>query len=309
MKNKNFFSCACKNILLVSGSTLVFGCASFGPKANITLVQSEITVTKSVGTIIIPETIGVVDPQGLIDKAIAGVAVSAYGKRSRPVVPVKMALKTAGMGGVADILMAPWQAEFAKVIETYKTEQAEKKDQAIRPENMTLPKSDLEGVKFPSDFTKTDQLKEFASGLKKYQDDLQALAKTAASGDTKALVSALGSSKVAAPLLVKLDQVLFEQFKADYILLTYVDGDEATFKAKKPIAFYAALVNIKTGKFRYFADASAAVGSIPIPYNIHLTTMANSVLNGASDADALPTIEKVASKTTSKKLKSSGKNN
>lgn len=265
---------------------LSLACSTLGPKANVTLQKKEIKATKTVGNIVVAGVTGVQDPSGVVDKAVATSATAAYGGRARPVEVVKLAMSKIKLGDMADLLTAPYQAEFAKVIEAY-SKSGEKSD---RPTAMKVPSSSPIDQPVPTNFTDVRQLQAMMKGkqfndIQKEMTNVMAELKKPGGGPGK-MVKVLAQTSTVKPFLVKADNALFDSLDADHILLTYLDGDEAAFNAGKEVHMYAALVNLKTGKFRYFADSK--VKKSMTPYNVQIGLMAGSVFSEASDKDQLP---------------------
>src|SRR5690606_26308649 len=117
--------------------------------------------------------------------------------------------------------------------------------------------------------------------LVKHKSQLGPMQTAAASGDPAKVSAAAASS----PQLMKVINIgaaaLFEQLSCDYMLVTHLKGTEQDYEGGKPVKLFAGLVNIKTGKLRYFGEVEGKKGAVPVPFAIQLGMMANNILSAA----------------------------
>ncbi len=250
-------------------------CAALGPKANVSMMKSEISATKDVENIIIPNVTGI-DASGNTGKALLGNALKAYGTRSRPMAAANAVLGTVGApDGLADLLTAAYSAEFIKEVQNAKDK---------KPEKLALPSAKVQ-FKLPEGL---DGMKALA---KKFQGEAAGIAAVGAalkSGKSGDLSASVAKSQSMMSLVQKLDELLFEQLDVTYVLLTHVDGNEQDWLAGKNVKYSAALMNIKTGKLRYFATVEAKKGAIPTPFMAQIGIMASNLFDAVNEKDPLP---------------------
>jgi hypothetical protein len=265
-------------VLTVAGLA-VSACASLGPEAKVTMVKEELKTTKAVGKVFIASPFGAADESGSLDKAVAATAMKAYGKRSVPATVINKSLKSAGgPDGLGDALVAPYAAKFSEALKDY-----DPKDPKTRPTEMELPSAEAKGLELPKKFDQK-ALKAVMSNLKGEGEAVKAVGSAVASGDSDGMIAALGKSQNLSALLVQAMQSLLGASDADHILLTQVAGTEADYKGGKKVKLLAALVNVKTGKFRYFGEIEGTQ-SMGLPYALFLGNMANKLFGAGTEND------------------------
>ncbi len=253
---------------------LISACSALGPKANVSMVSSEMKVTKEIGNVIIPDVTGI-DATGNTGKALLGNAMATYGSRSRPMAAAKAVLGAVGApDGLSTILTAAYSAEFIKAING-----ADKK----KPEELKLPAfpkanvpAGLAGVKtiIPKFTAEAGAIGEISNAV--------------TSGNSDGLSASLDKSKVMMGFVQKLNEYLFAEMDVTYVLMTHVVGNEADWNAGKKVQYCAALVNVKTGKLRYFATVEAKKGAIPTPFMAQLGIMASNLFDQVGEQDQMP---------------------
>lgn len=279
--NNNHFDLSSMTAVVAAVALAGSACSAMGPKANVSIVQAEIKATKNVDNIIVPDASGV-DSSGNTGKALLGTALKAYGARARPVAAAKAVLSSAGAPGeVADILTAAYQAEFIKMAEASFKKSG---DDAKAPSSMKLPNDKID-FEVPKG---VEGIKTMVPKLKAELAGVAAVAGALKSGKGKNLGEAVGKSKNMMAMVQKLDQLLFDKLGVTYLLLTHVIGDEKDWTGGKKIQFTAALVNVKTGKLRYFANIQATKGAIPTPHMAQLGIMSSNLFDAVAEQDELP---------------------
>jgi hypothetical protein len=270
------------------------GCSTLGPKAEVSLVDTEIAKTTTVDNIVVAKVTGI-DSSGNTGKALLATALKTYGKRSRPLAAVEPVLSAAGLPEAAvTAIAAPYQVAFAKATEAFLKG-------GERPEGVTLPGGASEQM--PKSL---DEAKTLISKLSDEAKALGALAKALSGGTAKEMGAALDKSKSTASLLRKVDGALFGQLDVTYVLVTHVVGTEADWEGGKPCHMAIGLVNAKTGKLRYFGTTQATKGMVPVPYMAQLGMMSNSIFDAIEESAPLPVAKKAqASSAKPKKGKKS----
>ncbi len=260
----------------VLSSILFAGCAALGPKPSVSLVKEEISSHKKVANIVVTNVTGI-DSTGNTGKALLASALAAYGKRSRPVAALAPVIqKIPGLpAGFDEVLLSGYQIEFVKAIEAFKKD-------GKQPVSLKLSPSG--GLKL----TGIKDLASLAKGLGGEVAAISELATTLKAGDAAKMVAAADKAKNILPLIQTGAGAIMAELNADYVLLTHVQGDEQAWEGKKEVQFFASLVNIKTGKMRYFGSIKAVKGAIPVPYMAQLGTMSSSLFDSVGEGDPLP---------------------
>jgi len=257
-------------------------CSMLGPEAKVTMAEGELSATKSVGNIVIASPTGVPDGDHKLDKIFSGTAVKAFGSRGRPSTAVNTALKAAGAPeGLPDALLAPYLAKFDEALKDY-----DPKKEKSRPTAMSLPPAESDALKMPKKLD-AKALKGVMAKLKGEAGTLKEVGGAMGKGDLSGAAASLGKSPVLSPLLTQATLSLMSKLNADHLLLTRVVGDEATYNKGGEVRIVSALVNIKTGKFRFFGEI-AGKKEMGMPYFLYLANMSSKVLEkGAEDDPAM----------------------
>lgn len=267
------------SFVLALAGLAVSACASLGPEAKVTMVKEELKATKAVGKVFIASPFGAADESGSLDKAVAATATKAYGKRSVPATIINKTLSSAGgPEGLGEALVAPYAAKFSEALKDY-----DPKDPKSRPTGMELPSAEAKGLELPKKFDQK-ALKSVMASLKGELEGIKAVGSALASGDTDGMITGLGKSQLLSPLLVQAMHSLLGASDADHILLTQVAGSEADYKGGKKVKLIAALVNVKTGKFRFFGEIEGTQ-SMGLPYGLFVGNMANSLFGAGTEND------------------------
>lgn len=284
---------------VVAGLSMA-ACASLGPEPKISFVKEEIDATKSVGNVFIASPFGASDPSGTLDKAVGSTAMASFGTRSVPGAAIGTLLSSAGApDGLAEALVAPYVAKFSEALSSY-----DPKDPKTQPKAMPLPASEANGIKMPA---KLDQhaLKGILATLTSEVGAIKEVGAAASSGNTSGMAAALAKSPNLSALLVQATQSLLDASGADHMLLTQITGSEADYLGGKKVRMVTALVNLKTGKFRFFGEVEG-VQSMGLPYALFVGSMSSNLFSaGAKDDPALassdapaeaPAIDKTSTK-------------
>lgn len=278
-----------QTLTMIFCGVAAIGCATFGPKANVSLMKEEVAKTKSIDNVVIPSVTGI-DSTGNTGKTLLAAALGAYGNRGRPTLALSALLNA--IPGVpqqtGDLVLAGYQAEFARIVEKFRKD-------GIKPSSLKIPNREL-NFEIPNGL---EGIRAIAPKLQGESQTLSNMAQTYKSGDTAALAHSLDQSKIMRPMLQRMAEVLLDQTSCNYVLLTHVAGSEQDWEGGKEVQLFAAMVNVKTGAFRYFADVKAKKGSIPVPYMAQLGTMSGSLFNSAIREDPISD-DKDASKAAEK---------
>jgi len=261
-------------VVLLSG--MAFGCSAMGPKANVSLIEGEVKAKKNYGNIAIPNVTGI-DSTGNTGKALLATALKAYGDKARPVIALSTPLKAVpGLPqGFGDVLLSAYQIEFVKVAEEFH------KNPKNKPQAIALTQGKLK-------LNDVSALKTIVPGLKNELAGITELSQALAKGDAAAIAAASNKSKAILPLVQSASNALLDTLKVDYVLLSHVIGDEKAWEGKKEVELVTGLVNVKTGKLRYFASVKAKKGSIPVPYMAQLGAMSSAIFDSVGEKDPIP---------------------
>jgi hypothetical protein len=286
----------CVTGIFAGSALLLASCSLTGPKANVAVIETEIQKTRSIENIIVPHASGV-DSSGGTGKALLAAAIGAYGKRSRPMTEASaLVADVGGPEGTGDILVSAYQAEFIKAVDDYVESNGAK-----TPKALSLPSAKLK-------FTVGKGMKGMKTLARKLNADaatVTGLAKALKGGDNDGFLSGVEKSPEVMVLMQKMNDYVFRELDVTYVLVTHIKGNEADWKAGKKVTYAAALVNVRTGKLRYFAAVDAERGSARTPYISQLTTMSKLLLREINDEDELPPPVAVE-KTGKRKKKTAG---
>lgn len=270
----------------LAGCYLFSACSALGPKANVSMVSSELKTTKEVGNVMIPDVTGI-DSTGNTGKALLGNAMKSYGMRSRPASAADAVLGTLGApDGLSTLMTAAYSAEFIKLVANDKK----------KPEALKLPEFPQAAV--------PDGIEGVKQMVPKFKEEAAAIgeiSKAIASGKSDELAASLDKSKAMMGMVQKMNEFMFGKLDVTYVLLTHVTGDEAAWNAGKKVKYCAALVNVKTGKLRYYATVEAKKGAVPVPFMAQLGVMASNLFDQVGEQDKLP--EKKEKKEKKEKAK------
>lgn len=272
-------------VSLFSSLVLSLSCSMLsgvGPKANVSVVKTEIKRTKKVGNILIAEPLGLQEAGA---KAFTGAAVGTYTPpQGQPMEVVKKALAPVGLpGSVQEIILASYQVEFNKLVEKYE-KKLKKNKKAKAPSKMRLP-SLAKKLKTPKSLNAAKALK---SKIKKYSSGADELAGALKEGDMSKVASLHDKNKPLMRHVNGLTKYLIKKNKITYMVLTYVKGSQAEYDKKKAVRMTVAMVNVKTGRLRYFATVKGQKGTIPLPWEAQILSMSNSIFSGAEEKAPIP---------------------
>ncbi len=265
---------------VVSLALLGGACSALGPKPEINVIKAEVNKVKNIKGVVVADLIGL-EPGSSDAMAFLGATALTYPPPKG--VPMEAARKIISPIGLSDdaskLLLSAYQVEFLKVASTFEKAYKDNK-KAKMPESMKMP-AKAKGVDTPKSIADAKALK---PRIEKLQSNASSLVTAINSGHADEAEQSFAQNKDLAELLNEISKVVIKQSKSDYILLSKLNGTKADYDSGKPILMTAALVNAKTGKFRYFATVEGKKGSIPLPFNVQLTQMANSLLSGADEA-------------------------
>lgn len=267
---------------MVLMTTTLTGCSMLGggSEAKIALAKGEVSATKTYGNVLIANITGV-DSTGNTGKAFLAAAVNGYGARSRPIAAVTPILTAIGApSALGDVLVANYQGQFVKMLKGGEFAKAEK------PDAIKLPAD--AAIKTPSDLKGWQALAGKVGGLKA---SLETMASAFKSGDAAVLSAELDKTPEVRQMLHLFNDFVFEKLSADYLLLTHVNGNEADWTAGKKIELSATLVNLKTGKLRFYGSVDAKATVIPVPFMAQVGIMSSNLFDKVNELDPLPPAE------------------
>ena len=242
-----------KKLYLLLTFTIGMGCASFGPTPKVSVVKGELKAVKpkAVGAIFIPAPTGML---GGSTTAVMAVTMATYlPPQGVPTKALNLLMRPLGLSdSIGNAVLAEYQFEFVKALNAYK-KRAKKNKKAKTPKKIKLPQ--IAG--FPKSM---GAAKSLAKTIKRDQSKADAIVKALDSGKQKQIGKTLFGAK---PLMKQLNSLagwLMDKSDATYVLLTHVDGSEKDWKAGKPLTVSAAMVNTKSGRFRYFATVKDKKG-------------------------------------------------
>jgi hypothetical protein len=248
--------------------------AELGPKAQIAVIKKEVKKTKSLRNVIIANASGMNDKKASL--AILATAMNTYGKKSRPAEAIKPIVSKVAPAELADVIMAAYQAEFVQAIN---------KNGGKNLKKLKLPKPKKLGFKVPKGMKGAKVLgKKFMEEAK----GIKTLAQAIATSDNKKLRKAMKQSQQVVNMVLRFNKFLFRKLGANYMLLTHVEGDEKDWTGGKEISMYAALVNVKTGRLRYFGTIKDKKGVVPTPFTAQIGLMANNLFSAVESNQKLP---------------------
>lgn len=276
------------SIFAVAATLGLGGCSSlggFGPKAKIRVVKSEVKKTKKIGSILIPAAMGIKSDDDVSKAALAGAIASYPPPTGIPVDAIGSTLSAIGAPDfLGEVLLASYQLNFTKTLATYN--KAKKKNKKKKfPSKMALPNKKIEGVKVPKN---KKQAKALMKEIKTLTSGGEAIKTALTKGNPKSLQQALSSNKRLTALINATAAWLVDSSDVTYIILSKVKGNEEKYNAKKSVYLTAGMVNVKTGKFRYFAQVNGKQGDIPLPWIGQMGAMSNSIFSKANEKAAIP---------------------
>lgn len=265
-----------KSLYALLLATVGMGCASLGPAPKVSIVKGEIKAIKAekVGKIFIPAATGV--PAKASSAVLAGTVATYLPPKGIPSKVISGMLKPIGVSkDVSKVMFAEFQAEFIKSYEAYK-KKAKKNKKAQVPKKMKLPKSGITPKNMKG-------AKSFAKSLKAAKAPAKTLSKALEAGKHQEIQAALKGAGSHLKSINSLAKFILKKGGATYLLLTHIDGTEKDWKAGKHISVSSAMVNVKTGRFRYFATVKDKKGAIPVPFNVQVGLMTSSLFGGADE--------------------------
>jgi len=268
-----------------------------------TAVGAEIKATKTIGRILVIPTLGthVGDEHADINKILPAAAYERYHEHMLLSASLGNVLQTLKMPkDLAPILAVNWEAAFYQWVQG--GEKAPKEDQehdaadqesdqgedAAAP--VSRPKSSLH---FPvphasRHIAKTERdLRKLAHSLKKHRKALASVRAATATGKAEDVAKAQAAAKKALLPVENLLRYLTKRLDVTYILASYLDGSKESFAQNRPIVLHVALVNVKTGKFRYYTRSSGKKSDLPTNFEGLYTAMARNVFEDIANVDKI----------------------
>lgn len=256
---------------------LSLSCAALGPKPEVAIVKGELTDVRppKIGAIFIPHASGV--PGDASSSILVGTVSTYLPPQGISAESINILLDSIGLPStIGGVMFTPYQAEFVNALHAHR-EALKHNPKAEPPRSIKLPQL------YAPIPRSTRQAKAIGKSLLHKDREVRLLDQALDSGDPAKINHALAQTHQLTKPLNTLSRFFMQTTSATYILLTHVDGTKKDWAAGKSITVSTAMVNIKTGRFRYFATVKDKAGTIPIPYTAQLGIMAASLFGGAND--------------------------
>jgi hypothetical protein len=250
---------------------LLAACSTLGPKPDLKLVGAETKSTKKVSNILVLSTTGTYDNdlESDLNKTVPAGAYKNYSDHLLIVKGLGQAAKTLGMpAAVLPVIGINWEADFHSwILSTQKKIISAKpngKMPAFGRKNSLLR---LPRPKTAMPIPKTDaELKKLAATLKSYEPALKALSKAQESNDPTRLALAMQKHPVPLPHVEALFQHMVQRFKISYVITSTIIGTPDDFEEDKVIHLFVAMINTKTGRFRYASHSFGQKSDVPTTF-------------------------------------------
>ncbi len=264
--------------LLGALGLLSVSCTSLGPHPVTIAMPGEVKAQTKITRILVlpPLGTGSNDQETELNRIVPAAAYQRYGELIIVGAGLRAATKSLAMpDNVGVVLGAAWQLAFYDWV---RAGVRGKDSMHLEVPNWDhrVPQTDRDLVKLGRTLRKQKtQVDELGAALDKA--DGEALHK-AAEPDHKALVA-----------VENLHRHLMRRLKVTYLVATVLEGDEAAFDARKPVTLHAALINARTGMFRYYAVSTGRKGDISADFKGLVGIMAKNLFE---DMKALDGIER-----------------
>ncbi len=250
------------------------GCTAIGPHPSMLVLSSEIKAQPRITHLVVVPTLGTGsnDPEEPLNRIVPAGAFQRYGE----IIILSPALgATVGTLGMPENsgppLAANWQLRFYKLV---KAGAVAKKDAKIEvPEaTMRVAQSDI-------------QIGKLARLLRRREKDLDALGAALKRSDPEELVKAEEPHAKGLAAVEQLFRHLTRRLKVSHVLTSWVDGDAEAFQKNRPVTLHVALINVRTGIFRWYAKSSGRKGDIPANYRGFLGIMTKNLFEDIERVD------------------------
>ena len=255
---------------LATGCSTLSGLAGDAPVAKITLNKKE--AKQKVKAIVIPGTVGGSETSRNI---VLAAAVAHYGDQSRPTKVIEKILSQAGAPeGASDFLFAEYAAQFVNNVAKSKKIKGAKRGFRLQSNRFKVP-----NFKFKVPRSVAD-LKKIVETFKAKGSEISQMVASVQSGKVKDLLRPNEANTFLMKTAGKINSFIFKKLDTNYVLMTHIHGDQALYRKGKPVKLTAALVNTKTGKFRYFIQSTTKRDkTIPLPYDVAVGRLATSIFD------------------------------
>lgn len=251
-------------------------CSRLGPAPVIEPVAAEIKATRQTKRILVLPTTntGSGDPNADINRIVPAGAYGRYGEAAVLTAALDRPLKTLSLPTeIAPILPVNWQAAFYRWLKQPKKAQT-KKQLAVPAAEARVAKTD-------------DDLKRLGQALDGERKALSAVAKAVETGNAATLAKAQAKRETELKPVESLLRHLMQRFDVTYLLVSHLEGDEDAYDRDAPIMLSVALVNVKTGKFRYYAQSTGKKSDLPTTYTGLVSYMTKNMFDDLADVDAI----------------------
>lgn len=255
---------------------LSISCTSLGPHPKILTLPAELRATPKTAKILVLPTIGtgIDDKDAAINRVVPAAAYEHYQDLVILSTSLRAAAKALGMPEEAGPVMSiAWLDAFHRWIKAGKRGRDAAK--------ITVPTQDNQAAKSDSD------TKNLARSLSKQKKQVSALATAMHGLDGDELTEAVAANARAVATVENLHRHIIRRLKVTYALATELSGTEASYNAGKPLTLHAALVNVKTGAFRYYAVSSGKRSDLPADFLGFYTIMAKNLFEDIGDVDGI----------------------
>lgn len=256
----------------------VWGCSRLGPTPVLEPVRTEIKATPKTKRILVTPTsnTGTAEPAADVNRIVPA---GAYGRYDDSVIvsaALDRTLKSLAMPAqVAPLLTVNWQAAFHRWL-------------ASAAKLGKTPKKSLPVPEGESREAKTeDDLRRLAAALNEDLKPLDYVARAVATGNGEAVAKAQAKRAKEMRQVESLLRHIMSRMDVTYVLVSHLDGDEDAFDKDLPINLHVALVNSKTGAFRYYARSTGRKSDLPTTYSGLLSYMAKNMFDDLADVDQI----------------------
>src|SRR5690606_14134024 len=102
---------------------------------------------------------------------------------------------------------------------------------------------------------------------------------------------AVKSNKVAVERLETLNAHLVDRLDISYYILSHYEGDEKAWSSGDKLRIYVAMVNPKSGRFRYFAVTEMDKSSAPTDYKSLINLASINLFDDIADIDDVEVVK------------------
>ena len=292
------------NFLIFALIPIVAACTSVGPHPEMTTVGAEIKATKTVGRILVIPTMGTHsgDEKADINKILPAAAYERYHDHMVLSTGLGNVLQTLKMPkDLAPILAVNWEAAFYRWVQGGESDpkgdqdrdaadqdSSQDDDAAATPIkrskstlHLPLPHASRHIAKSEKD------LQKLARSLKRHRRALAPVRAAVATGKAEEVEKAQSAAKKTLIPVENLLRHLIKRLDVTYILASYLDGNKESFAKNHVTVLHVALINVETGKFRYYTRSFGKRSDLPTSFEGLYAAMARNVFEDIAAVDKI----------------------